>query len=177
MAGILLAGFGGQGILFAGKQLTKAGMDAGKQVSWLPSYGPEMRGGTANCHVIISDEPVSCPMVSTPDILVAMNKPSLDKFEDKIAPGGMAVIDSTLIDRKLNRDDVKAFYIPATQIATDMDAPKLANMVIIGKIIKERNVLTLEEVTEAMKKLVPKSKPELAEINVKAILAGYNYKD
>ena len=86
-------------------------------------------------------------------------------------------IDSTLIDRKLNRDDVKAFYIPATQIATDMDAPKLANMVIIGKIIKERNVLTLEEVTEAMKKLVPKSKPELAEINVKAILAGYNYKD
>ena len=108
MSAILLAGFGGQGILFAGKQLVLAGMKSGKQVSWLPSYGPEMRGGTCNCSVNIDDEPIGSPLVTTPDILIAMNKPSLLKFEGRVAVGGTIVIDSALIDVKTSRDDVNA---------------------------------------------------------------------
>ena len=134
---ILLAGFGGQGILFAGKFLAYKGLLEGKQLSWLPSYGPEMRGGTANCSVILSDDPVGSPIVSTPDVLVAMNLPSLDKYEDAVVPGDIIIVDSTLIERKVKRTDVKVFYIPATQMAQAMDAPTLANMIITGKLMKE----------------------------------------
>ena len=132
----LLSGFGGQGILFAGRFLAYKGMGDEKQVSWLPSYGPEMRGGTASCSVIVSDEPIGSPIVSNPDVLVAMTLPSLDRFEDSVVPGGMIFCDSTLIERKAHRDDVKVYYIPATRLASENGTPTLANMIIMGKILK-----------------------------------------
>ena len=134
---ILFAGFGGQGILFAGKFLAYKGLIENKEVSWLPSYGPEMRGGTANCSVIISDEPIGSPIVSDPDVLVVMNLPSLDKYEDSVVSGGKIFVDSSLVDRKVKRDDVDVYYIPATKIAEENGIPTLANMIITGKVIKE----------------------------------------
>ena len=116
---ILFAGFGGQGVLFSGKVIAYAGMMEGKEISWLPSYGPEMRGGTANCSVCISDNKIGSPLVTNPDILVAMNLPSLDKFEKDVVPGGMIILDSTLINRKVERDDVNVIYLPASKLSED----------------------------------------------------------
>ena len=129
---ILIAGFGGQGVLFAGKFLAYKGLVQDKQVSWLPSYGPEMRGGTANCSVILSDTPVGSPIITNPDVLVAMNLPSLQKFVDTVVPGGKIFIDSTLIDAKVVRTDVEVHYIPATQMAKDAGFSTLANMILMG---------------------------------------------
>ena len=134
---ILIAGFGGQGILFAGKALAFTGLKVGLEVSWLPSYGPEMRGGTASCSVIVSDGQVGSPIVSNPDVLIAMNLPSLDKYESTVKAGGIIVLDSSLIERKVERSDVKAVYVPATKLASDNGIPTLANMIIVGKVLKE----------------------------------------
>ena len=172
---LLLAGFGGQGILFAGKFLAYAGLLEGRQLSWLPSYGPEMRGGTANCSVILSDEPVGSPIVSNPDILVAMNLPSLDKYEDAVIPGGMIFVDSTLIERKVKRDDVKVFYIPATQLAQQMQAPTLANMIITGKLIAESGMIKTESIEQTLGKIVSAKRANLLEVNLKAIKCGMEY--
>ena len=133
----LIAGFGGQGLLFAGKFMVNKGMLEGKEVTWLPSYGPEMRGGTANCSVIISDEPVGSPIVDHPDVLMVMNRPSLDKYESAVQPGGMIFVDSTLIDRRVERTDVTTFYVPATAMASESGITTLANMILTGKILKE----------------------------------------
>ena len=170
---ILLAGFGGQGILFAGKVLANKALVDGKYLSWLPSYGPEMRGGTANCSVIISDEPVGSPIVTKPDVLVAMNLPSLDKFEDAVVPGGLILVDSTLIARQVKRTDVRVFYVPATQLAKDMGAPTLANMVITGKLIKECDGISYDNIKESLKKVVSAKHADLIEINCKALDCGY----
>lgn len=170
---ILITGFGGQGVLFAGKFLAYNGLMNGKQVSWLPSYGPEMRGGTANCSVIISDEAVGSPIVSKPDILVCMNLPSLDKFEKAAAVGAKIFVDSTLIERKVLRTDVETFYIPATRLATDAGTPTLANMIITGKILKETGFDT-QSIKEALKKVVSAKHPDLYDKNLNAINIGYN---
>ena len=172
---ILFAGFGGQGILFSGKVTAYTGLVDEKSVSWLPSYGPEMRGGTANCHVIISDEPVGSPIIVNPTALVVMNKPSLDKFENEVVPGGKIFIDSALIDRKSDRTDIDQYLIPATNIANEMGMPKLANMIILGKMIKETGVADLETVKKGLEKSVPPTKQQLVETNMKAIELGYNY--
>ncbi|MBR2496397.1 MAG: 2-oxoacid:acceptor oxidoreductase family protein [Clostridia bacterium] len=172
---ILIAGFGGQGVLFAGKCLAYEGMFDNKNVSWLPSYGPEMRGGTANCSVIISDESVGSPIVSTPDVLIVMNAPSLDKYENATVKNGKIFIDSTLISREVVRKDVDAYYIPATKIAQDLGIPTLANMVIVGKMIKETGITTLEKTCEAMKKVVSSRHQDLLQANIKALNAGFNY--
>lgn len=172
---ILIAGFGGQGVLFAGKFLAYKGLIENKEVSWLPSYGPEMRGGTANCSVIISDTPVGSPIVSQPDVLIAMNLPSLDKYEKEAKPSSLIFVDSTLIDRKVEREDVKAFYIPATKMAIDAGIPTLANMIIVGKVLKETEGLSKDNLMEAMKKVVSAKRIELLDINIKAIETGYNY--
>ncbi len=172
---ILIAGFGGQGVLFAGKFLAYKGLFEDKQVSWLPSYGPEMRGGTANCSIIVSDEPVGSPIVSNPDVLIAMNLPSLDKYEAAAVKNAVIVVDSTLIERKVERKDVNAFYVPATKMAMDMGAPTLANMILLGKVIKESGVVAMDGIEEAMKKVVPPKKADLIEINLKAIRLGYEY--
>lgn len=172
---IVIAGFGGQGILFSGKVLVYAGMMDGHQVSWLPSYGPEMRGGTANCSVIISDSAIGSPIVNNPGTLIAMNLPSLDKFEDAILPNGTVFIDSTLITRKVNRSDVKTFYIPSTQMANDNGMTGLANMIMLGKVVKELPGCNLDSIIKAIKKVVPARKAEMLEKNIKAVELGYHY--
>ena len=171
----VIAGFGGQGILFAGKLLVYTGLLKDKQVSWLPSYGPEMRGGTANCSVVISDTPVGSPIVITPNLLVAMNLPSFDKFEQTVVAGGSIFIDSSLITKSSVRDDCKVFYIPATNLAIENAMPGLANMIIMGKMFKELGEFTMDDVKKALEKTVPASKTALIEKNLNAINLGYNY--
>ena len=172
---ILIAGFGGQGVLFAGKFLAYKGLVQDKQVSWLPSYGPEMRGGTANCSVIISDTPVGSPIITTPDILVAMNLPSLQKFVDAVVPGGKIIIDSTLIEAKVERSDVEVFYVPATQMAKDAGFSTLANMILTGKVLKETDAVTYEGNKETLESFIPAKKANLIDVNCQALQAGYDF--
>lgn len=172
---ILIAGFGGQGVLFAGKFLATKGLIEDKNVSWLPSYGPEMRGGTANCSVIISDEPVGSPIVSEPDCLIAMNLPSLKRYEDSVVPGGMIIVDSTLIDEKVERNDVSVFYVPATKMAKDEGFATLANMILCGKLLKEISDMSFENTTEALQKVIPARKANLLDVNLNALRVGYDY--
>ena len=172
----LIAGFGGQGLLFAGKFLVNKGMMEGKEVSWLPSYGPEMRGGTASCSVIISDEPVGSPIVSKPNVLMVMNLPSLDKYEQTVKAGGKIFLDSSLIDRKVERTDVEAFYVPATQMASDNGLSGLANMILAGKLMKEMGDFEDEEaVANSLKKVVSVKHPEMFEKNLQALKLGRDY--
>ena len=168
----LFSGFGGQGILFSGKFIAYKGLIEEKQVSWLPSYGPEMRGGTASCSVIVSDEAVGSPIVSAPDVLVAMNLPSLDKYESAVAPGGMIFADSTLIERKVARDDVKVFYIPATALASENGFPTLANMIIIGKVLSELGELDADSVNATLAKVISAKHASMLEVNLKAMKLG-----
>ena len=172
---ILIAGFGGQGVLFAGKFLAYKGLVQEKQVSWLPSYGPEMRGGTANCSVILSDTPVGSPIITTPDVLVAMNLPSLQKFVDAVAPGGTIILDSTLIDMKVEREDVTVYYIPATQMAKDAGFATLANMILAGKVLKETENVSWEGNKETLEAFIPAKKANLIDVNCKALQLGYDF--
>ncbi len=172
---ILFAGFGGQGILFSGKFLAYYGLLADKNVSWLPSYGPEMRGGTASCSVILSDLPVGSPIIDKPDVLIAMNLPSLDKYEDTVAPGGMIFTDSSLIERSVNRCDVKEFRIPATQIASDKNMSGLANMIMLGHVIAHTGVMPEDMIEGAMAKVVSAKKQHLFDLNLKAVKTGIEY--
>ena len=174
---ILIAGFGGQGVLFAGKLLAYKGMYDGKELSWLPSYGPEMRGGTANCSVIISDTPVGSPIVDSPDVLMVMNLPSLDKYENAVVKGGKIFVDSSFIERKVERKDVDAYYIPATKMAAEAGVPTLANMILLGKLLKETKVLDFEGLDGVFKKIVSAKRADLIDANLKALELGYNYKD
>lgn len=169
---IILAGFGGQGILFAGKLLAYCGMVMEKELSWLPSYGPEMRGGTCNCHVILSDEPVSSPLITKPTVLFAMNQPSLDKFESTVAPGGVIVYDSTLIANGVKRTDVRVIPVQATKIANDMGASKLANMILVGALLKATEIADEETIEKALNKLIPPKKAELLKTNLECIKKG-----
>ena len=171
----LIAGFGGQGLLFAGKFMVNKGMLEGKEVTWLPSYGPEMRGGTANCSVIISDEPVGSPIVDHPDVLMVMNRPSLDKYESDVQPGGMIFVDSTLIDRRVERTDVTTFYVPATAMASESGITTLANMILTGKILKELGQFDMADVENALRKVVSAKHPEMYEVNLKALTMGRDY--
>lgn len=168
----VFAGFGGQGILFAGKVVAYAGMMEEREVSWLPSYGPEMRGGTANCSVCLSSRPIGSPLVLEPDALVVMNNPSYDKFIDTVAPGGVAVIDSALVDRKTGRTDITALYVPATRLAQDNGMGKLANLILLGALWKATGFTAMEALRAAVEKVVPPSKKELVELNLKAIGLG-----
>ena len=172
---ILIAGFGGQGVLFSGKFLAYKAMMENKEVSWLPSYGPEMRGGTANCSVIVSDTPVGSPIVDKPDVLIAMNLPSLDKYEDAVVPGGIIIVDSTLIARKVKRTDVKVYYIPATQMASDEGITTLANMIILGQLIRVCDAVSGENLEASLKKVVSARRADMLEFNKKAIELGFNY--
>lgn len=171
----LFSGFGGQGILFAGKFIAYKGLMDGKNVSWLPSYGPEMRGGTASCSVIVSDINVGSPIVNKPDVLVAMNLPSLDKFENTVAPGGTIILDSTLIERKVNRDDVKVVYLPATKLANDNGVSTLANMIIVGKILKELGEDADATIETALSKVISAKHADMLDFNRKAIKLGAEF--
>lgn len=171
----LIAGFGGQGLLFAGKFLAVKGMNEGKEISWLPSYGPEMRGGTASCSVIVSDEPVGSPIIDHPDVLMVMNLPSLDKYEETVAPGGMIILDSSLIERKVERTDVKVCYVPATKMANEQGVSTLANMILTGKILSELGEFDEESIKTALNKVVSAKHPEMFDFNMKALALGRDY--
>lgn len=173
---ILFAGFGGQGILFAGKFIAYKGLLEDKNVSWLPSYGPEMRGGTANCSVILSDGAIGSPIITSPEVLMVMNLPSLDKFEDSVVPGGKIFVDSTLIERKVKRTDVDVYYIPATKLAGDAGIPTLANMILTGKLLSEVPELQGGDYEAALKKVVSTRHQDLLGLNLKAIEMGKNYR-
>ncbi|MDY0340328.1 MAG: 2-oxoacid:acceptor oxidoreductase family protein [Coriobacteriia bacterium] len=169
---MLLAGFGGQGILFAGKLIAYAGLIEGRELSWLPSYGPEMRGGTANCSVCLADEPIGSPLVLEPDVLVAMNQPSLDKFVDSVVPGGKIIVDSTMCQRLPERDDVDVFPVPATQLAEDNGLKGLASVILVGKLLREIGFCDPRVLDEAIVKVVPAKKIHLLPKNRRAFEIG-----
>ena len=172
---ILIAGFGGQGVLFTGKALAYTGLKVGMEVSWLPSYGPEMRGGTANCSVTLSDTPIGSPIVDKPDVLIAMNLPSLEKFYNETEKDGYVIYDSSLISKEGDRADIVTVGIPATKMASDNDLNGLANMIILGKVIKVTSVLTMEQIKTSLAQMIPAKKAELLDKNIKAMELGYNY--
>ena len=169
---MIFAGFGGQGVLFTGKVIAYAGLIDQKEVSWLPSYGPEMRGGTANCSVCLSDAPIGSPLVTQPDVLVAMNGPSFDKFIDTVIPGGKVVVDSTLVDRASARTDITVYAVPATQLSQDEHLEGIANMILLGKVLKETGFAPFETVEKSVAKCVPAKKSHLLEHNLRAIKLG-----
>lgn len=174
---LLLAGFGGQGILFAGKLIAYAGLIEGRELSWLPSYGPEMRGGTANCSVCLSDEPIGSPLVLEPDVLVAMNQPSLDKFAGDVVPGGKIILDSTMISRLPERDDVTVYPVPATQLAEENGLKGLASVILVGKLLREIGFCDPMALDEAIVKSVPPKKQQLLGPNRKAFEIGMTNED
>ena len=169
---IVLAGFGGQGILFLGKMIAAAGMIEGKQVSWIPSYGPEMRGGTTNCSVVVSDRLIGMPVVPNPNVMVAMNRPSLEKFEPKIQPKGFLLINKTLIEVPHTRQDIEAVYLEITGIAANLGNPRLANIVALGGLIARVPIVTMEATVEAIKAELSGRKAALLDLNLQALAAG-----
>lgn len=169
---IIIAGFGGQGVMSMGQLLTYSGMIENKNVSWLPSYGPEMRGGTANCNVIVSDGLIGSPIVTEATTAIVMNKPSLDKFEKDVVNGGNLLINSSLIDKKASRTDVNVYYIPANDIANELGNSKIANMVMLGAYLELTKVVKTESVVEAFKKVFGESKSHLIPINQEALVKG-----
>lgn len=172
---MLIAGFGGQGVLFVGKIVAYTGMIEEKQVSWLPSYGPEMRGGTANCSVCIDEKPIGCPIVLNPETLIVMNRPSYDKFVSTVVPGGKIILDSTLIDVDCEREDIAVYQIPATQLANDNDLHGLSNIIVLGQVLKATGFTSFEVLCKAIEKCVPPKKAHLLEPNIKALKLGFEY--
>lgn len=169
---ILLAGFGGQGILFAGKVLAYAGLVDGKEVSWLPSYGPEMRGGTANCSVCVSEEPIGSPLILEPGVLLVMNTPSFTKFIDAVPAGGKVFVDSSMVDASTDRTDIDVYNVEATQLAADNGLNGMANIILLGKLMKETGIFTFEQIKAGLEKTIPPRKADLMELNLKAIKLG-----
>ncbi|MBE0430275.1 MAG: 2-oxoacid:acceptor oxidoreductase family protein [Dehalococcoidia bacterium] len=170
----IFAGFGGQGVILAGKLLAQAGTEYGLHVTWLPSYGPEMRGGTANCTIVLSDEPIGSPVVDTPTGLIAMNLPSLDRFEKAVAGSGTIVVNSSLVARQVEREDVRALALPLNDIAASLGNPRAANMVALGALVKATGAVPLETVQRAVTTMLGhKASSELIEVNKRALAAGY----
>lgn len=171
----VLAGFGGQGVMLMGQILAQAGMIEGKNVTWFPSYGPEMRGGTANCTVVISDEPVASPIVDTPDVVVAMNIPSLLKFEPRLKKGGFLFLNSSVIDRKASRNDIKVIEVPANEIAEKIGNLKIANMVVLGAIVAVTKCVKVESIVSALQYKLGEKGSSLLRLNLEAIEAGIRH--
>ena len=169
---IIIAGFGGQGVLFGGQLLTYAAMDEGKEVTWIPSYGPEMRGGTANCTIVISDEEIGSPMVSNPQAAIVMNLPSLDKYEPMIKPGGLLVINSSMVDRGARRTDIQVVTIKANEIAERLGDQRMANMVLLGALVANLKVLPLEAIEKALAGHLPERHRRLLPMNFQALREG-----
>ena len=169
---ILLAGFGGQGVLFTGRVICYAGLIDGNEVSWMPSYGPEMRGGTCNCSVCISDEPIGSPVVTEPDVLIAMNAPSFEKFIDTVKPGGIVIMDSSLIELTTKRTDIRIYKTPATQMASENKMIGLASMILLGKFLEATGFSDYDTIKKAVEKSVPERNKHLIEPNMHAVLLG-----
>ncbi len=169
---MIIAGFGGQGALLIGKMLAYAGMHQGKEVSWLPSYGPEMRGGTANCTVVVSDRPVGSPVIKSPRALLALNLPSLDKFEDSVRADGVILVNTSMVNRDPRRTDVKVVKVAANDIANGLGNPRGANMVALGAFVGATGVVDMKEVESLVRETFSR-KPALVEVNLKAVRAGF----
>lgn len=170
---IVMAGFGGQGLMAIGKMLAKAAMEEGHEVTWMPAYGPEMRGGTANCCVIIDDEPIGTPIVKRNHAAIVMNKQSVDLFEPQLAEGGLIIVNSSLIERKIQRADLRAIYVQANEIAEKEGTPKSANMVMLGAYVAATRVVRPETIEHAIEKSFD-GKPKVAEANVRAFRKGFS---
>ncbi|MDA8210759.1 MAG: 2-oxoacid:acceptor oxidoreductase family protein [Clostridia bacterium] len=169
---IIMAGFGGQGIMSMGQLLTYAGMLENKHVAWIPSYGPEMRGGTANCGVTISDREISSPVIFEPTAAIIMNRPSLDKFELTVKPGGFILVNSSLIEQKVQRTDIKACYIPANELAEGLGSSRVSGMVILGALLELTKVVSFDSVEESLKKVLPEYRYNLIPLNRQALEKG-----
>jgi len=174
---IMVAGFGGQGILFAGKIIAYAGLIDGREISWLPSYGPEMRGGTANCSVCLSDEPIGSPLVTNPDVLIAMNLPSYEKYVNQVVPGGIIIVDSTMVDVCTMRRDIEYYTVPASAMAEEYELQGLANVILVGKLLGATGFSTREVCEQAIEKSVSAKHLDLAEPNKRALKLGELYSD
>lgn len=177
MEQVLIAGFGGQGILSTGMLLAHAGMLEDKQVAWIPSYGPEMRGGTANCGITLADEEISSPLVTEPTTLIVMNRPSLEKFENEVVPGGRILINSSLVDCDVKRQDVLVMKIPANEMAEEIGNPRVANNIILGALIRLTNVVTIDSVVESLKAVLPPRRHNMIPANREALERGYQFAD
>jgi 2-oxoglutarate ferredoxin oxidoreductase subunit gamma len=171
---VIIAGFGGQGVMLIGTLLTYAGMKEGKAVSWLPSYGPEMRGGTANCAVCVSDTPIASPVVSEPTAVIAMNLPSYDKFNRVLVPGGSLIVNSNLVNVENIREDIEFYGIPANDIAEDLGSARVANMVCLGGLLGAQDIICLDTVIEVLPRVIQARYHHLLEINVKALKCGFD---
>ena len=169
---IMIAGFGGQGVMAIGKTLAEAGMKENKDVSWLPSYGPEMRGGTANCCVVLTDDAIVSPIVLEPTDLIAMNLPSLLKFEPTVKAGGTIFVNSSIITEKVTRTDVKAVYVPCLEIAQELGNLKVANMVMLGAYIQAMGNLKVETIKEMLVHMFTGPKAKLVDLNIEALARG-----
>ena len=169
---VVIAGFGGQGVLFAGQILAFAGMDSGKEVTWMPSYGPEMRGGTANCTVIIADEDIGSPLVRHPKAAIIMNLPSLDKYEPMVASDGFLIANASLVNREVTRADINSLFVPANEIAESIGNRRLANIVLLGALLVKMPVLPLEAIKEALNNHLPERHRRLLPTNLQALQQG-----
>jgi 2-oxoglutarate ferredoxin oxidoreductase subunit gamma len=168
----LIAGFGGQGVLLIGQLIAKAALSEGREVSWMPSYGPEMRGGEANCAVVVSDEPIGSPLVSEPPVLIAMNKPSLIKFMPKMPAGGTLLYNSSLIEGVPIREDIKVIAVPCNEIATKLDNDRVANMVMLGAVRQATDVCSVESINATIADWLGPKKTSLIAINEQAMQEG-----
>jgi 2-oxoglutarate ferredoxin oxidoreductase subunit gamma len=171
----VIAGFGGQGVLFLGKVMAYAALAEDLKVTWFPSYGPEMRGGTANCTVVISDEEIGSPQVKNPKAIVVMNLPSLDKYEKLVAPGGYLVIDTSMVNRKATRTDIHVLEIPAVELAEELGDKRLANSILLGALMAKANFLKKENLVKGLEESLSHGKKNLIDINIKAIEKGASY--
>jgi 2-oxoglutarate ferredoxin oxidoreductase subunit gamma len=172
---LIIAGFGGQGVLFAGQLLAYAAMDEGRVVTWIPSYGPEMRGGTANCTVVIADEEIGSPLVQYPTAVVAMNLPSLDKYEPLVKPGGVLVVNSSIINHTPTRTDIKVVMIPGNEIAETLGDKRMTNMVLLGGLLANLPVLSTDALARALKAHLPARHQRLLPTNLEALRRGAEY--
>ncbi len=172
---IIIAGFGGQGVLFAGQVMAYAAMDAGREVTWIPSYGPEMRGGTANCTVIIADEEIGSPLVLNPRAAIALNLPSLEKYEPLVVPGGVLVANASLVNRPPLRTDIESVFIPANGIAEELGNRRLLNMVALGALLAKLPVLSLDEINKALEDHLPERHKKYLELNKQALQRGAEF--
>jgi len=174
---VIISGFGGQGTLYAGQVLAYAAMDEGKQVTWIPSYGPEMRGGTANCTVVVSDEEIGSPTVKHPKAVLALNLPSLDKYEDMIAPGGCIVVNESMVNRKPTRTDIRVVMLPANEIAREIGNERATNMVMLGALLANMDILPIEALEKALKNHTAQRLQKFVEMNIQALRRGGEYRD
>ena len=172
---MIFAGFGGQGIMFMGKALSYAAMNEGKFVTWMPSYGAEVRGGTAHSMVVISDSSIAAPIVREPDICIVMNRPSFQKFEARVRTKGMLIINKSLVEVESERKDIDVLQIPATDIAFRLGNPRVANMIMLGALLAKRNILSLQSLIDSLKGLIPQDRQSMISINEEAITKGYEY--